>query len=356
MDAVEKAFPVGFYTPNPFIRTGLFLLTVMITLFVAGLSASMFFSGNEMSLGVMLAFWGMVCYGALEFIIKNNHHYQSGVDDALLWMSAAFIIGGINTITPVSPTGNAMLIFILALYLSLRFADMLMSTVATLALLIALFLLYTKLGSFAKATAPFLLMMVCVFLYFPAKKMMKIAACSHYGNCLIAIAITALTGFYAAGNYFVVREAGRALLNLRLPEAESIPFAWLFWILTILVPITYVARGVQKKDRVLLRTGFLLSAASILTIRYYYHFMAAETAMTIAGTALIIVAWTLIKYLHRPKYDFTCRVQPDKYFMDRLNAEALVIGTAAGSPQQPVSSSTEFGGGSGGGGGATGNF
>jgi Ca2+/Na+ antiporter len=169
--------------------------------------------------------------------------------------------------------------------------------------------------------------------------------------------VVALVCLYAAGNYFVVREASVAMFNLNLAEGQSIPFGWLFWIFTVAIPIACIVRGLQNKDAVLLRVGLLLVAAIVFTVRYYYHMVPAETAMVIGGMIFIVLAYALIKYLHEPKYGFTYKEQQDKFFMDKLQVESLVIAQTFAGPAAPsADSGTQFGGGSGSGGGAGAEF
>lgn len=355
-EAIKKNYPAGFYMPNPFVRIGLFILTVIIAAFTLGLLSLLFLSGGLQSFGLLSVFFGIITYTALELMVNRNH-YKSGVDDALLWMAAAFIVGGINAAANVPALGNACIIFFIALFLSLRFINFLMSAVACIALLAIAFYSYIQLGAVAKATTPFLIMIVCSLIYLLSKKLLQKEQWRHYNNCLTMVSITTLVCFYIAGNYFAVRESSIAMFNLDLKEGESIPLGWLFWVFTILIPLAYIWRGVQKKDSVLLRTGLLLIAGMIFTIRYYYHILPIEMAMVLGGVIMISIAYVLIKYLHEPKHGFTYREQADKLFIDKLQIESLVIAESFTAPvAQPATGNTQFGGGSGGGGGATGGF
>jgi uncharacterized membrane protein YgcG len=355
LETIKQTYPAGFYMPNPFVRIGLFILTIIIAFFSLALFSLLFISASLKGFGALSIFFGLLTYGALEFMVSKNH-YKSGVDDALLWMSAGFIVGGLNAVTNIPPLGNAIIIFILAFYLTLRFTDMLMSAVTCVALLAIVFFSYIKIGFIAKATMPFLLMIISCLIYWFIKNHLQKEKWKHYFNCFIVVCITALVCFYIEGNYYVVREASISMFGLSLKEGESISFGWLFWILTVLVPLTYIFRGIQKKDPVLLRTGLLLVAAIIFTIRYYYHVVSIEMAMVIGGIIMIGIAYALIKYLTPPKYGFTYQEQPDKLFIDKLQIESLVIAQTFSGTSQPDNSGTQFGGGSGGGGGATGDF
>ncbi len=355
-EAINQKYAVGFYMPNPFVRIGLFVLTVIIAAFTLGLFSLLFLSGGVESFGALSVVFGVITYAALELMVTRKH-YKSGVDDALLWMAATFIVGGINASANVPPLANAWIIFLIALFLSLRFINVLMGAAACIALTAIVFYSYIKFGDVAKATTPFLIMIVCSLIYWLSKKLLRMEQWRHYNNCLTMASITALVCFYIAGNYFIVRESSIAMFNLNLQEGQSIPLGWLFWIFTILIPPLYIFRGIQKKDAVLLRTGLLLIAAMVFTIRYYYHIASIETAMAIGGIIMIAIAYTLIKYLHEPKFGFTYLEKGDKLFIDKLQIESLVIAESFTGPSaQPATGDTQFGGGSGGGGGATGGF
>ena len=140
-EAAETIFPVGFYSPNIFIRIGLFILTFVIACFSLGLFSLIFLDSIEQTMGGLTIFFGLLAYGALEFFIHTKHHYRSGVDDALLWITGICIVAGINLLGDISSAGNALIIFVLATYFFLRFTDMLMCAIAGLALL-AVVLLY----------------------------------------------------------------------------------------------------------------------------------------------------------------------------------------------------------------------
>src|SRR5436305_1488294 len=82
---IRAAYPVDFYSPNIYIRIGLFILTVIIVTFSVGLLFLITSPGSaETGAGILLIFCGFICYGALEAMIYGKQHFRSGVDDALL--------------------------------------------------------------------------------------------------------------------------------------------------------------------------------------------------------------------------------------------------------------------------------
>ncbi len=322
----------------------------------AGLSSLIFLSdASANGYGMLFIFFGIMAYALAELAVKNKHHLNSGVDNALVWMSGGFIVGGLNLIFNISQVGNSVFIFFIASYFSLRFTDIVLSAVAFLAFLYIVFLNYIKLGNIAKATMPLLLMAIAAVIYVLAKKLYQQKKYRHYRNCLTVIEITALLCFYFAGNYYVVRETSNMMFNMNLKEGESIPFGWLFWIFSIVVPCFYIFMGIQKKDAFLIRVGLLLVVAVVFTIRYYYTVLPLEILMTASGIVIIAFTYALIKYLRQPKKGFTYAEIADRSFGDKNNLEAIVIAETFTQPQHSATDHL-FGGGSGGGGGATGNY
>ena len=355
-DKVYAAYTAPFYTPNIFVRIGLFVLTWVILIFTMGLFSLMLMSGRETTFGSMFLFFGALAYGALEFMVSKGH-YRSGVDDGLLWAAGICVITGINLLANTPMLVNAIIVFAIAFFLFLRFKAALMAGIALLALLAILFYAGLRLGSTAQLVLPFVLMVASTILYFLCHSQLQSGKWPYYTNGLMVASITALLGLYLAGNYYVVREASVSLLNMQLKEGERLPFGWLFWFFTVAIPLVYIVSGIQKKDALLLRVGLLLVTAIVFTVRYYYHVLPAEIAMVTGGIGFIIIAYALIKYLQQPKYGFTYLEQSDPFLMDKLQVESLVIvqsftGPATATPD----SGTQFGGGTGSGGGASGEF
>lgn len=354
---IDAAYPCGFYTPNPFIRIGLFLLTTMVILFSLALCWLLFMTPMQHAWRALTFLFGLAVYVALELFIKEKNHYRSGVDDGLLWMSAILQLSAFNIDLDMPSWMRCVIVFLVAACATLRFADMIMSVCAVLALLGTLFYLYLETGSMARATVPFVIMITSLLVYQLARRWSRIEKWRHYTHCFTTAEITSLITLYLAGNYFVVREVSNEMFGLHLLPGQSIPAGWLFWTTTVVIPVIYILLGIRKKNLLLLRTGVLLSAASIYTIRHYYSMLSIEAAMTLCGLLLIALAYALIRYLHTPRYGFTYHPVNHAHLFERLQAESLIITETFATPQTPSRSSDfKFGGGTGGGGGADGSW
>ena len=353
-EIIHKKYPVGFYTPNVFIGIGLLLLTIIIMLFSFGLLVLMFLSNGGSILGALAIFFSVACYAALEYMIRVKKHFSSGVDEGLLWGASIALFCGISIPHDLSEILNCIIIFMISLFGSIRYADRLMTTVLYFSFLSIIFYTCVKMGSAAKTIVPFIIMIVSILTYISVQKIRSKKTLLHYTNCLTMIEISSLISLYAAGNYFMVRELSNQMFHLYLKPGESIPFGWLFWIFTAIIPIVYLVRGIQKKNVLLIRIGLLLFAAIVFTVRYYHTILPIEIMMTIAGVLIFAIAYGLMKWLHEPVHMFTSRSISSKNELDKLQIESLILaqtfkpGTDAGG--------TKFGGGSFGGGGASGEY
>jgi hypothetical protein len=357
-DGIEKKYPVNVYSPNLFIRIGLFLLTAVIVLMVFGLFCLMTLAGSETKFGILTLVFSLLIYAALEYLIRNKNHYRSGIDDALIWLSMGYVVSAVNLLFPsISFFEQSVLIFILASYFVLRFGNILMGGLAFISFLGIVFYGLIPLGAMAKTAMPFLLMVISFFVYWVMRKHGNNNRLRHYKTCCTLIEILALIILYVAGNYFVVREVSNSLFDLYLKEGESIPGGWIFWIPTILLPLVYIFKGIQKRDVILLRTGLIFIAAIVFTIRYYHHIAPLEIAMSIGGIIMIIISYFITKYLTPPKYGFTHAEPNDPKVAGLLQLESLVV-TQTFHQTAPAEADKQFdfGDGSGGGGGATGGY
>ena len=278
-------------------------------------------------------------------MIKDKQHYKSGADAALLWISGGCLIGGFTILlgNDISITALAYVVLLLSTYFTLRFADTLFAIVAFLALLYCTFNLFMHTRLFL----PFLMMGVSFGVYYV---MGRIKA-KYHANCLLAIRVCALLTLYLGGNYFVIRQVNEAFY-----DDASLPAAGMFWISTVIIPLVYIYLGLRKKDRVLLRSGLILIAAIVFTVRYYHSVAPLEIAMTVGGLIMILFAYSIMRYLKAPKHGFTAEPEEDENPLEALQIESLVIAQTFHQAPGPGKDQFDFGGGSGSGGGASGEF
>lgn len=353
---VKEARPVDFYTPNIFVRIGLFFLTLISASCASGFLSFMAAEAKFFEQWGWPLFLGLGHYLALELVIRARHHFRSGVDDALIWIS-----GGLFALSFAmalnaddNPVLFAAFIFVISGALAIRFVDSLASLISYAALLALIFFSWEKIGAWGNATMPFLMMLVSATVYLIVRKALHSQLEKCYGLCFVILQLASLLSLYAAGNYLVVKELNDILNGT---VSKSIPFGWLFWSWTISLPIIYIITGIRQRNSILLRTGLLLIAAATGTYKAYYQLMPLEYTLVSAGTLALAIAYVVSRYLHTPKNGFTVKELRKEYLMEELQIENMLIGeTMADQAETAVNTGVEFGGGSFGGGGSSGGF
>ncbi|MBS1661314.1 MAG: hypothetical protein JST68_09730 [Bacteroidetes bacterium] len=350
-DRIRAAHPYHFYLPNFFVRIGLFILTMIAA--ACGLGLLLLMGVGSGGFGTIAVIYAALAYGALELFIHGQKMYGSGVDDALLWLASICFLSGIAAADDfdLHPATLSLITLLVAFICVLRYADRLMTLVAYGALLCLVFYTAAALGPIARAILPFLIMALSIGFYLLFTSLENKHSLRHYRSCILLLRVASLLSLYAAGNYFVVREANEYISH----HPGPIALGWLWWLFTILIPIFYIVKGIQKKDALFLWTGMALVTATVFTVRYYYHIMPMESIMIIAGSLLIAGVYAVHRYLRTPKHGFTS-AQPDyKHPLTDLPAEAIILAeTFKNTPT--TTTGVQFGGGTTGGGGAGGQY
>jgi uncharacterized membrane protein YgcG len=356
LDSIKAAYPVQLYTPNMYLRIGLFILTLIIGIFSYGFLCLIMLSGaSENVFGGINIFFAIGSFIVLELLVKEKKHYKSGADAALMWMCGGTLIGGIMLLgeitTPVTIGG---FVFIASTWFFLRFADQVMGWLAQLALLFTLIEMLESL----KLGLPFVIIGVSFGMYWLLRSLAKQEECRHYKGVMKGMQAVALLTLYAGGNFFVVNQFNARYYDNDYGWHVTVwPIGWsiFFWTLTVAVPFLYLFFGIRKKDQVLLRVGLILVAAIVFTVRYYHSVAPLEVAMTVGGLVMILFAYFIIRYLKVPKHGFTSEEDDEKGTLEALQIESIVISQSF-KTGAPAKDRFDFGGGSAGGGGASGEY
>ncbi|GAB3950271.1 hypothetical protein GCM10028805_27980 [Spirosoma harenae] len=363
--AVRKAYPVEFRQTNGFIEIGLFLFTTVAILACYLLPASMFsmFSANSTAFSYFNIISGIGIGIVGQFLINRRLLYRNGIDNAFVVTTAGFLAFGFNQLLPdaLSTAGHCFLTLPLLLLILWYYGDTLM----------ALFMLGTfYIGIFdglisydwGKDLLPFIIMSVSILIYLAVRQTIKLNPKDvYYKDPLNLAQWISLVMLAAGGNYFVVREVNGLLFGTSLPRTHStgapeISLAWLFWLLTFLIPAIYLWQGLMKRNRMLIILGVLGLIAAFMTLHNYAALVPLNVALTIGGLVLIGLAVATIRYLSKPKYGFTDAPDddsPDEFF---VNAANVAIVHATGTAQHSSKNDLRFGGGDFGGGGSEGKY
>lgn len=349
----NKAFPVGFHQSNDFVKIGLFLFTCIVVaagLFFVYLILGSIFSESRFGFSIISLISSAIFLYFLEYFIKKNNFYRSGVDNALLYAFLGSAYGAFIGLTNFELPIWIYCIIALAILLPalLRYANPIVAFVAYLIWIAFWFILVTK-YPIGKVIIPFVIMIISAITYFFISFWKKKETGIYYQQSQNIITTLTLASFYFGGNYLIVRE-GNALLN-SLPLSIQIDFAPLFYLFSTIIPLFYVVYGLRKHDRKFLIVGISATAFSMYTYYNYFSVLPLEWALTIAGLLLIGVCVWAIRTLRIPKFSLTSKaIGTNEY----KNLEAFIVNQAIQQPQQ--TSNTDYGKGDFGGGGAGSNY
>ncbi len=353
---ISEGYKVPFYHPNLIIRILLFVATLLALSGVTGLFFLFVADAGTVGISTMCIVYGIASFVVLEKFFIGKNHFKSGVTEAILYHACGFTIGGI---AGLSDFDNTQLLLIACLvvfsFSAIRYLD-LITTVATIASFAAL-LFYNcfEAGGVFKQVIPFVFILSFSATYFFTKKLKRKDDLNVWSNNLLLVEAISLVLIYVSGNYLVVRELSVNLMDLELIEGADIPFAFLFYFLTVFIPLVFLYVGIRNKDMVLLRVSLLVVALSVFTFKYYFIPGSTELVMILAGAILIGIAIALMHYLKSVRNGFTREnLLSEKW--QSMNAEAFIISQTMGGNQSANQNGGEIGGGgdSGGGGATTG--
>ncbi|CAN5175841.1 hypothetical protein BH09BAC3_BH09BAC3_00420 [soil metagenome] len=353
--AIQEAYKTPFYHPNMIIRVILFVATLLALGGVTGFFFLIFADGGEVILSIAAILYAIASIFVLEkLFIDSNHHYKSGLTEALLYHACGFLIMGLGGLTDFNPHVILWSCFIVFTLAAIRYLDLLVTLAAVLSMAGIIFFEFYNMGGIFQKIIPFLFIAGFTPVYFYTRQLKKNNELKIWRSNLIIVEAISLLLVYLGGNYLVVRELSIGLMNLSLEEGQDIPFAYIFYALTVIIPAAYLYLGIKNKDLVLLRISLIVLAASVFTFKYYFSLGHPEITLTIAGGGLLLISIALLNYLKIIRNGFTSdNLLSEKWAS--MNLEAFVISQTMGG-NQSVDAKVQGGGGSFGGGGATGDF
>lgn len=356
-EAISQAYPSEFYHPNIFIRILLFIATLVALGGITGLLGLMFVDAFEDAIEVLCLLYGLGSWIFLEVIfIRNGKHYKSGVTEALLYHSIGWTIGGFAAVTDFNEHVLIVTCIVVFGFAAIRYADLISTTISFGAFAYLIFYELYQAGGIFTQIIPIVFIVVFTPVYFTVVNVRKKPQSELWDDCLVLLESVTLLLIYAAGNYFVVRELSEQMLNLYIEPGNDIPFAWLFYGLTALIPVIYLYCGLRFKNVILIRVSLAALALSVFTFKYYFSIGHPEITLTLAGAVLLVAALYFFRYLRTPRYGYTRENLLKEKWADS-NPEALIISQTMGGNTPPTEAPPDLGGGgSFGGGGASNTY
>lgn len=357
LDEIKNKVKSNLYSPSIFVRILLFVLTFIGMSTIMGPIVMLLNIDSEEGIRAASLLTGVAILLFLDFkLIRDNKHYKSGVTEALLLSGLVLFTIGLLGFSHFNILTYFILGFTLSLIAAIRYFN-LIGLIATLVFSGAmLFQALINLGGIAEALIPFAMMALYGVLYYVVLKLQKAAGSFVFDDHFILAKVFCLMVIYLAGNYFVVRELSVEVMGNYLEPGENIPFAWLFYFFTAIIPAAYLFYGIKNKSILCIRVSLLVVVLSIITLKIYFSLGAPIVTITISGAIMIIQALLLMCYLKQNKNGFTReKLLHDKWDSSDLTA-FVVSQSLSGHQITPKDDNLEYGGGEFGGGGAGSKF
>jgi len=346
---IQVAYKSDFFSPNVFIRILLFIATFVALCGVTALLAIPFISIAEDAIFILCIIYGIGSFVLLDLVfVRNLKNHKSGVTEMLLYHSIGFTIGGFIGMSDANIPFSFMVSLLVLSFAAVRYIDFVTTVAAILTAASYLFYILSEIGGLAEKLIPFAFIVFFLGTYFIAKKSKKKSELYLWKNCLEILEVFSLLFIYMGGNYLIVRELSVQMMNMMVEAGHDIPFAIVFYTLTVLVPVVYIFLGVRNKDVTLIRIGVIALFFTVFTFKYYFSLGHPEITFTIGGLILTGVAIYLLNYLKVIRNGYT-REQLIAEKWASLNAEAFIISQTMGGNQHHVHTDqgVEFGGGGG---------
>ncbi|MFV8362950.1 hypothetical protein ACNQGO_06115 [Flavobacterium sp. ZT3P35] len=352
---IDKNLTVLKSQKNILIRIGFLLLGSFLYSSICGFLTLISLDAMNENYQFLVYIFASIGFIGTEILTKQKY-YGYGPDDAFLLGAQLCLAIAIGISTDGNELTIALILSLTSLLCYLRYVQLSMAILFCMAFSCSLIFMMFELGASAKTILPFVMMLFAIAIYLGSKKLLTKLTLPFYYNGIVFTQAFALILFYVSGNYMVVRELSSELMGVIVTANNDIPFAFLFYGFTFIVPLSYLVCSLYKKDRFMLWIGIASVCFSIYTIRFYYSVLPIEIALTIGGLVLFAFTFFAIKKIKNNTTGVT--FQPDRFSQGNLfgTAEILLASQLGLKPETTVESPMEFGDGGFSGGGSGGSF
>lgn len=355
---IQVEFATNLYTPSFTMRVLLFIVSLIGMSTIMGPVGLIVGDVGETGYRLLSFLLGTTLLAFIEKkLIIDKSHYKSGVTEAGIYAGLSFIAFALLGFQSHPLLVYPIVGFLLAAFAAIRYLNL-----TTLVLTIGffgwmLFQVLSDIGGVAQALMPFIFMTAFGLIFWSSIKVRVKLSAEYLNDQFIILQTISLVVFYLAGNYFVVRELSIKMLGLTLSENQDIPFAFVFYGLTALVPIGIIYWGIKHKSILLIRVALLTIALSVITFKYYFSLGMPVLTITVAGAILIIVALISFNYLKQVRNGYTREKLLDNKWSSPDLMAVVASQTLGGNPNiGSANDELQFGEGKFGGAGAGGNW
>ena len=355
LQEIKSGLPVLKSQNNILIRIGFFILGCLLYASFVGVISLFSMPLIDSSFWIILFLYTIIGVVLSEFLAREHKQFGYGLDDAFILGFQGFFCATVGVAFDDGLAAFVALFFI-GLIACIRYVHTLSLLLSLIGLTGTICYAVIEMKVVDAGFLPFLLLTLSLILYFIYNKSSKLPKYDYHENLLMLLQAFSLALGYFSMNYLAVRELSESLLGLRIEDGQDIPFAFLFYGFTFLIPVFYIIYSLYSKDKLMMVIGFLTFGFSIYTIRFYYHILPIEIALLLAGIVLFAGACFAIYKLKDKQTGITFKAERGSNNDILPNIEALIVSTQIDLKSTETQGKMPFGGGGFSGGGAGDGF
>ena len=325
-ERIREAFPDPCVTPGAVWRvlTGGMVAAIVLCTFAA---AALGLWRSSTAIQILLLLWGAACLVATDVLEASPRSARRGAAGATSALGVGFFLLGLGLVLVESmrlPGDDAIDVLLVAAVLTCglaawRWGSPLFAGLGGGALFCSLArlphgrILWLMVGAALTGLAAWRLDEV------------RLAPSHRIGAAVLTV--VGIGAVYAAANVYSLDEGSLEHLARIAPSREDLPRGARLAAAaaTALLPLAVLAWGLRSRRILLLDTGIVLLALSLVTVRQYVHVAPLWVVLILAGALLVVLALAVERALRRARSGEIAGFTADPLFSDERRQQVLQI-------------------------------
>jgi hypothetical protein len=325
-ERIREAFPDPCVTPGAVWRvlTGGMVAAIVLCTFAA---AALGLWRSSTAIQVLLLLWGVACLVATDVLEASPRSARRGAAGATSVLGVGFFLLGLGLVLVEStrlPGDDVVDVLLVAAVLTCGLAAWRWGSP-----------LFAGLGGGALfcslARLPhgriLWLMVGAALTGLTAWRLDEVRLAPSHRIGAAVLTVVGIGAVYAAANVYSLDEGSLEHLARIAPSREDLPRGARLAAAaaTALLPLAVLAWGLRSRRILLLDTGIVLLALSLVTVRHYVHVAPLWVVLILAGALLVVLALAVERALRRARSGEIAGFTADPLFSDERRQQVLQI-------------------------------
>ena len=325
-ERIREAFPDPRVTPGAVWRvlTGGMVAAIVLCTFAA---AALGLWRSSTAIQILLLLWGVACLVATDVLEASPRSARRGAAGATSVLGVGFFLLGLGLVLVESmrlPGDDAIDVLLVAAVLTCGLAAWRWGSP-----------LFAGLGGGALfcslARLPhgriLWLMVGAALTGLTAWRFDEVRLAPSHRIGAAVLTVVGIGAVYAAANVYSLDEGSLEHLARIAPSREDLPRGARLAAAaaTALLPLAVLAWGLRSRRILLLDTGIVLLALSLVTVRHYVHVAPLWVVLILAGALLVVLALAVERALRRARSGEIAGFTADPLFSDERRQQVLQI-------------------------------